>query len=52
MVFAALLIVVLFVILISVLPTWTHSERWGYFPSSAAGIALVVVTFLLLTGAL
>lgn len=49
MVFAALLVIILFGILLGVLPTWSHSKRWGYFPSSSVGLALIVVVVLMLT---
>jgi hypothetical protein len=43
-----LILVVLF--LVGALPRWPHSRNWGYFPSGAVGIALVVVVVLLITG--
>ena len=49
MVFAALLIIILLVILVSVLPTWSHSKSWGYFPSSSIGFVLIVIVVLMLT---
>ncbi len=49
MAFAALLVIILSAILVSVLPTWNHSERWGYFPSSSVGLVLIVIVVLMLT---
>lgn len=45
-----ILIIILLLMLIGVLPMWPHSNRWGYFPSGAFGIALAVVLVLLLFG--
>ena len=45
-----ILIIVLLLMLIGVLPTWSHSRSWGYFPSGALGIVLAVILVLLLFG--
>jgi hypothetical protein len=47
-----ILIVILVLLLLGVFPTWPHSAGWGYLPSGALGIVLVVVVVLLLTGRL
>lgn len=52
MVFAVLLVIVLFVIAVTALPAWSHSKNWGYVPSSSLGVLLVGVIVLLLTGVL
>jgi hypothetical protein len=45
------ILVVLFVlILLGALPTWPHSRSWGYYPSGGAGLVLVILLVLLLTG--
>jgi hypothetical protein len=44
------LVVVLVLILIGVVPTWSHSRSWGYMPSGVLGVLLVVVIVLLLVG--
>lgn len=49
---STILLVVLILILIGVLPTWGHSRSWGYAPSGVAGLLVVVVLVLLLTGGL
>lgn len=45
-----LLIVILVLILIGALPTWSDSASWGYVPSGAVGIILVVLLVMVLTG--
>jgi hypothetical protein len=45
-----ILLIVLFVLLIGVLPTWPHSRNWGYYPSGGIGLVLLVVFVLFLTG--
>jgi len=47
-----ILIVVLVLMLIGALPRWPHSASWGYYPSGALGILLVILLVLLLTGRL
>jgi hypothetical protein len=37
-------------ILIGALPTWPYSSSWGYYPSGGAGLILIVVVVLVLTG--
>ena len=38
-----LLLVLMVLLLIGALPTWPHSRRWGYYPSSGLGLAAVVL---------
>jgi len=47
-----ILLIILLLFLIGALPTWPHSAEWGYYPSSGAGILVIVVIVLLLTGRL
>lgn len=47
-----ILLVILILILVGALPSWTHSKSWGYFPSGLVGIVVVVLLILLLTGRL
>ena len=49
---ATILIVVLGLALVGVLPRWSHSRQWGYFPTGGVGIVLVAVVILLLLGRL
>lgn len=45
-----ILIVVLVLMLIGAMPRWSHSANWGYAPSGALGIVIVVLVILLITG--
>ena len=47
---STILLVVLVLILLGVLPTWSHSRSWGYMPSGALGTAVVVLLVLVLLG--
>jgi len=43
-----LLLIVLFLILIGLLPTWPYSNTWGYYPSGGMGLLLIVLFAVLL----
>ncbi|WP_175671659.1 DUF3309 family protein [Burkholderia ambifaria] len=43
-----ILIVVLILVLIGAVPTWSHSRSWGYMPSGLLGVVLIVVIVLVL----
>jgi hypothetical protein len=45
-----LLLIVLLVLLLGSLPSWPYSRGWGYYPSGALGVVLVVVLVLVLMG--
>jgi hypothetical protein len=45
-----IVLVVLIVALFGALPTWTHSRSWGYGPSGAVGLILVILIVLFMTG--
>lgn len=45
-----LLIIVLVLMLIGVLPQWPYSASWGYLPSGALGIVLVILLVMVMTG--
>ncbi len=47
-----ILLVVLILILVGALPTWPHSQSWGYAPSGILGTVLIVVLILFLLGRL
>lgn len=48
--FGIVLIVLLVLMLIGVVPAWSHSRSWGYMPSGVLGVLLLVVIVLLLMG--
>ena len=45
-----ILLIVLVVLLLGALPAWPYSANWGYFPSGALGMVLVIVLILALLG--
>jgi hypothetical protein len=47
---ASVLLIVLVLLLIGAFPTWPHSANWGYFPSGAVGILLLIIIVLLVSG--
>ena len=47
---STLLIVILVLLVIGALPTWSHSRSWGYFPSGGLGLILLILVVLLLMG--
>ncbi len=47
-----ILLVILIMMLVGALPTWSHSANWGYFPSGGVGLVLLILVILLLTGRL
>ncbi len=47
-----ILLIILVLVLIGALPTWNHSRSWGYAPSGIAGLVVVVLLIMLLTGRL
>ena len=47
-----IILLILILALVGVLPTWPHSRNWGYGPSGIAGLVVVILILLLLTGRL
>jgi hypothetical protein len=45
-----ILLIVLIVLLIGAIPTWSYSRAWGYGPSGGIGLVLVIIIVLLLLG--
>jgi uncharacterized protein DUF3309 len=45
-----ILIVILVLALLGVLPRWSHSRDWGYYPTGGVGLILLVVVALLVLG--
>lgn len=47
-----ILIIILILILLGAIPTWSHSRSWGYGPSGLIGTIVVVLIILVLLGKL
>jgi hypothetical protein len=45
-----ILLIILILILIGALPTWPHSQGWGYYPSGGIGLIVVILLVLVLMG--
>jgi hypothetical protein len=45
-----IILILLVLMLLGVIPTWSHSRAWGYAPSGVLGTILVIVVILLLLG--
>jgi hypothetical protein len=43
-----ILLIILILLLLGALPTWPYSRSWGYYPSGAVGLILVIVVLLVL----
>lgn len=52
MTLGTIVLIILLLILVGALPTWPYSSGWGYGPSGALGVVLVIALILLLTGIL
>jgi hypothetical protein len=52
MTLGTILLIVLILLLIGVIPSWPHSKSWGYGPSGALGLIVVILLILVLTGRL
>ncbi len=47
-----ILLIVLVLMLVGALPSWSHSKDWGYGPSGGLGLVVVVLIVLVLMGKL
>ncbi|WP_368482903.1 DUF3309 family protein [Desulfovibrio sp. DV] len=47
-----ILLILLILLLLGVIPTWSHSRSWGYGPSGIIGTIVVVLLILVLLGKL
>ena len=47
---STILLVFLVLLLIRAIPAWPHSRSWGYGPTGALGLVLIVLLILALTG--
>ena len=50
MTISTILLIVLVLLLVGALPSWPYSRGWGYYPSGIAGVVVLVLLILLLTG--
>jgi Protein of unknown function (DUF3309) len=46
------IIVVLVVMLLGAVPSWSYNRDWGYYPGGFLGMVLLVMIVLVLTGRL
>ena len=45
-----LLIIILILGFLGVLPVWPHSNQWGYYPSGAFALIVIVVLIIAISG--
>ena len=45
-----ILLIILVLILLGAIPTWSHSKSWGYGPSGGVGLIVAVLLILLVLG--
>jgi hypothetical protein len=49
---STILLIILILALVGALPTWPHSQSWGYGPSGIVGVIVVILIVLFLLGRL
>ena len=47
-----ILLIGLILMLVGVIPTWPHSRSWGYWPSGALCVVVLIIIVMLLMGRL
>lgn len=45
-----IVLILLILLLVGAIPTWSHSRQWGYGPSGGLGLLVIVLVVLLITG--
>jgi hypothetical protein len=45
-----IILIILILLLLGAIPTWGHSQNWGYGPSGGLGLIIVIVLILVLLG--
>ena len=45
-----ILLVILILLLLGALPLWPYSTGWGYYPSGALGLILIILIVLIVLG--
>jgi hypothetical protein len=49
---AMILIIIVVLMLLGAIPTWSHSREWGYGPTGGLGLVLVILVILMISGRL
>jgi hypothetical protein len=47
---STILLIILVLLLIGALPTWPYSSAWGYYPSGALGMIVLILLVLVVLG--
>ncbi len=47
---STIIFTILFLMLLGVLPVWSHSRQWGYAPTQVVGLVLIILLVLALIG--
>lgn len=45
-----ILLIVVILLLIGAIPSWSHSRSWGYGPSGGLGLVLLIIIVLIVLG--
>jgi hypothetical protein len=45
-----ILLIIVILMLVGVFPTWPHSRSWGYGPSGAVGVIVLILVLLFVMG--
>ncbi len=45
-----ILLIILILMLIGAIPSWSHSKNWGYGPSGGLGLIVIILIVLVLLG--
>lgn len=45
-----IVLVILVLMLVGAIPTWSHSKNWGYVPSGGLGLVVLILIILILMG--
>lgn len=49
---STIILIILILALLGVIPAWPHSRGWGYAPSGAVSVVVIILLAMLLTGRL
>lgn len=47
-----ILLIIVVLMLIGAVPSWPHSQSWGYAPSGGLGLIILIIVILMLLGRL